>query len=512
MPDHRSSNVGTGIALLAGAVPVVTAVLLAEAGRHAALAWLPAGVASAILLRLGHARWPFLAAGALLGALLAGQTFPLAVGTVLVAVGGPALLSSYLQSAPFERSLSRWHDVIRLLLAAAVTTALTAALATMLPEFIAPASVGMHAVRKWFQLWLTAYLGTLLVVPMLLDVSAQVLSAIRTRWLELCLVLLGAAFLVVASFNAPSPLHGFVVGPPALILVGYAALRFHISVAAALAGLLTCAIGLSPQPAPVSEFVSGLFGQARAWAFGVVNALLIFTVQVLRSERLAALDALREAERRHRTALLHAARLEQLKIGQQMHDEVGQEATALSLLARSIERRLEQGTPVQPSEAKAIVESAKRIHVAMRNAVQRLLAVDHHNGSLTEALRALVDRLQRAGAPSIDLQLPATLDHVPPYVAEVLFRTAQEALNNAIKHAHAGRLGVSITWFPGHIELRVSDDGIGLPPLPKPGGFGLQTMRHRAEQVGGRLDSRVGAGSGTEIILELPVLPPGLQP
>ena len=157
----------------------------------------------------------------------------------------------------------------------------------------------------------------------------------------------------------------------------------------------------------------GLFGLARAWAFGLVNALLIFTVQVLRSERLAALAALREAERRHRIAVLRAARLEQLRIGQQMHDEVGQEATALSLLARSIERRLEQGLTVQPAEAQAIVEGAKRIDVATRNAVQRLLAVDSHNGSLTEALRALVERLERVGAPAIDLQLPETLPHLP---------------------------------------------------------------------------------------------------
>lgn len=321
---------------------------------------------------------------------------------------------------------------------------------------------------------------------------------------QLLLTLIAVALVIALAVVSPTRTHGVLVGPLSLILVGFAALRFHVSIAALVAGVLTCAIGLSGSAAPVSEFVSGMFGLARASAFGLVNALLIFTVQVLRSERLAALRALHEAELRHRQAILQAARLEQVRIGEHMHDEVGQEATALSLLARSIERQIQQGIPVQPADAQAIVEGAKRIHVATRNAVQRLLAVDGPDASLGAALRGLVQRLERAGAPPIQLDLPATLQPLPPQVADVLFRTAQEALTNAVKHAQASRIEVVLTQSGTQVELRVRDDGVGLFARASLDGVGLKIMRGRAERVGGRIRSGPGDGVGTEIVLEVP--------
>lgn len=137
--------------------------------------------------------------------------------------------------------------------------------------------------------------------------------------------------------------------------------------------------------------------------------------------------------------------------------------------------------------------------------MQLLLAVDSRNGSLTGALRALVERLERVGAPAIDLQLPEILRHLPPNLTEVLFRTAQEALHNALKHANATRIGVSLTQRGTNLELRVHDDGVGLAAETAVVDVDLRTMRRRVEQVGGRLRPGTDAGSGTGIVLELPV-------
>lgn len=492
-------------AILLGASSVMVAVLLTSTGLHAPLAWLPAGIGAATLVRHGHERGAWFALGASAGAALTGLPLPYALGLGLAASIGPTLLAAYLARSGFDPRFQREPDFIRFVLAAAVATALSAALATMLPHPLVPNGTEPGFLQAWLRWWLSAYLGTLLLVPMFVSVSRQDLRDLRPQRTPLLLSLTATGLVVALSIVAPTPTHGFLVGPLSLILVGYAALRFHVSVAATIAGVLTCFIGLSGAAGPVSEFVSGMFGLARATAFGLVNALLIFTVQVLRSERLAALRALQDAELRHRAAILQAARLEQVRIGELMHDEVGQEATALSLLARSIELRLQQGSAVQPADAQAIVEGAKRIHVATRNAVQRLLAVESHNGSLSEALASLAERLQRAGAPPIHLQLPEALQPIDPQVAEVLFRTAQEALTNAVKHARASRIDVVVRQLGAHLELRVCDDGVGLVTQASLAGAGLRIMRGRAEAVGGRLRSGPGQGSGTEIVLQVPV-------
>lgn len=482
----------------------MVAVLLGSAGFHAPLAWLPAGLGAATLIRLGHGHGPYFALGCVAGGAMTGQPLPLALALGLGSALGPTLLALHLERARFDPTFSRERDFIRFVIAAAATMALTAAAATLLPAMIGSADRHARAAQTWLRWWMTAYLGTLLLVPMIVSLTRQEIQELRQQRRPLLLMGFAVALVLLLAAFSPTPTHGFLVGPLSLVLVGFAALRFHVSIAALVAAVLTCAIGLSGSAAPVSEFVSGMFGLARASAFGLVNALLIFTVQVLRSERLAALRALHEAELRHRQAILQAARLEQVRIGEHMHDEVGQEATALSLLARSIERQIQQGIPVQPADAQAIVEGAKRIHVATRNAVQRLLAVDGPDASLGEALRNLAQRLERAGAPPIQLELPATLQPLPPQVADVLFRTAQEALTNAVKHAQASRIEVTLTQSGTQVELRVRDDGVGLLARASLDGVGLKIMRGRAERVGGRIRSGPVDGAGTEIVLEVP--------
>jgi signal transduction histidine kinase len=496
-----------GFSVALGALAGGVATLIHGAGWPSVLTWLPPAVAAATLLRYGTALGPAFAIGALLGAVLGGLSGSLAAIHVLPAAMAASLLARSLERSDFDRAFRRWQDVLRFVLAAALATAVGAAMATLAPAVLGLKTSGAPLLAgAWLRAWLCAYLATLLAVPIALDVTRQTLTEWADRALELSLVGLATLLLIAIAFGAPNPIHGFLVGPPALVLVGYTAVRFQISIAAAVAGMLTCAIGLSAQGGPVSQFVAGLFGLARPWAFGFVNACLLFTVQVLRAERRAALEALRDAEHRHQHALLQAAHFERLKIGQQLHDEVGQEATALSLLARSLARRLAQRMEVLPSDAESIVESAARIHLANRNAVQRLLAIEQHGGSLPDALRSLIERLRQAGAPAIALQIPETLPSLAPEVAEVLFRTAQEALTNAVKHAEATKINVRVVPLGSHVELRVTDDGIGLTPQPLIEGWGLRTMRGRAAQVGGQLRTESGRGTraGTEIVLAVP--------
>jgi signal transduction histidine kinase len=90
---------------------------------------------------------------------------------------------------------------------------------------------------------------------------------------------------------------------------------------------------------------------------------------------------------------------------------------------------------------------------------------------------------------------------LPAPVEEALYRIAQEALNNALKHAGAGNVTVCVRSRDGLLELEVLDNGAGfdLSAAGKDGGLGLTSMRERAEKVGGMLDITSAPGEGTRV-------------
>ena len=86
-----------------------------------------------------------------------------------------------------------------------------------------------------------------------------------------------------------------------------------------------------------------------------------------------------------------------------------------------------------------------------------------------------------------------------------LYRLAQEALNNVLKHAHAGRIAVRLAVANGHASLQVADDGVGFDPsLQAADSFGLRGMRERAERLGGTLRIESSPGAGTRLQVDVP--------
>jgi signal transduction histidine kinase len=92
-----------------------------------------------------------------------------------------------------------------------------------------------------------------------------------------------------------------------------------------------------------------------------------------------------------------------------------------------------------------------------------------------------------------------------PEVEQELYRIAQEALNNVLKHAHAGRVTVRLGAVGGRAALEVADDGVGFEPALRGGdGFGLPGMRERVERLGGSLRIESAPGAGTRVRAEVP--------
>jgi signal transduction histidine kinase len=129
---------------------------------------------------------------------------------------------------------------------------------------------------------------------------------------------------------------------------------------------------------------------------------------------------------------------------------------------------------------------------------------------LMAAMEALVARHAHNGGPA--LQLEVDLDHelgragerLHPDVETAIYRIAQEALSNALKHSGAATVEIAVAEFEGEVGVRVRDDGAGYDARASTSGFGLRGMQERVELLGGRLRIQSAPGGGTTVEARVP--------
>jgi two-component system, NarL family, sensor histidine kinase UhpB len=124
---------------------------------------------------------------------------------------------------------------------------------------------------------------------------------------------------------------------------------------------------------------------------------------------------------------------------------------------------------------------------------------------LINALIALTSRADRQGGLRIERGLSADLPPLSTEIELVIYRVAQEALTNVLRHARAARCVVTLKRIGGELELNVSDDGIGMPTQLDGETIGIEGMRERALLGGGRLTIASRSGEGTQVTLRLPI-------
>lgn len=223
-----------------------------------------------------------------------------------------------------------------------------------------------------------------------------------------------------------------------------------------------------------------------------------------RPARLVFSDDLTDRNRM-RGALLDAADHAERQLGRELHDGLGQELVALSLIARAETDRIKRGgTP--ELDSLALIESlALRAVKNCRGITRGLSALTETGGDLYGALRRLPDRFGREGPPAIAVTIVggAALT-LPEGAQDHIFRIAQEALTNAVKHAGARRIDIVLRVTEAAVKLTVRDDGVGLLNSAPNSGLGRASMRHRASAIGALLAVSNVAGGGTEVRLDCP--------
>jgi two-component system, NarL family, sensor histidine kinase UhpB len=199
-----------------------------------------------------------------------------------------------------------------------------------------------------------------------------------------------------------------------------------------------------------------------------------------------------ESERRDSgLRALAAQEGERRRIALELHDEVGQALTAAML-------RLE-GAELQ--EAK---EGLREALEEVRDIARRLRPEALDDLGLSNALRALVATLTRSARLDVTPEIEPDLPQLSPEQELVVYRVAQEALTNAVRHSGADLVRFSLAARPGEVVLAVEDDGCGFHEASGSEGSGIRGMRERALLVRARLEIESAPGRGTAVRLRVP--------
>ena len=250
-------------------------------------------------------------------------------------------------------------------------------------------------------------------------------------------------------------------------------------------------------------------GMLAAWT-GL--ALFLHRALATSSERGKLILELEAAKRelelaRERDAELAVLR-ERERLARDLHDNLGHSLVTLTVQLEAAQRLF----ATDSVRAMALLTEMQKLTRASMEDLRRSLANLRARGlgdrSLAQALQTLCDEAGQDSAVKIECRLADGADHLPPLVAEALWRVAQEALTNVHKHAQSSCVQVNLTLQPNEVLLRVSDDGNGLPPGVEemPGHYGVRGMRERVEGLGGTFTLATNGNRGTVIEARVPLI------
>jgi len=196
---------------------------------------------------------------------------------------------------------------------------------------------------------------------------------------------------------------------------------------------------------------------------------------------------------------------EQARIGQDIHDELCQHLVSTGLAAGLLAQTLRERGAAEAAAAEEIVHLVKNAITEAYGLVGGLFPARLPAEGLASALQELMHRLSLRHDIHFELDYPQPVT-VSPAEATHLFRIAQEALNNAVKHARATRLKISLYEPDGcDVMLTIKDNGVGLPAdAGGARGFGVHFMRYRAGMIGATLDLHAGPDGGTILTCSIP--------
>ncbi len=176
---------------------------------------------------------------------------------------------------------------------------------------------------------------------------------------------------------------------------------------------------------------------------------------------------------------------ERLRISHDLHDSLGQQLTGIGFLAKRLTNRLADA-PEEQETAQDILDTIQEAMAEVKRIVRGLTPVDFDRFGLDSAIKQLAESIDNCTGLVCAFECPQPVSIENNAVANELFRIAQEATNNAVKHANPSLITISLIADDETLQLQVRDNGTGDPQLEMHGGMGLRIMQHRARNIGGK--------------------------
>jgi len=213
------------------------------------------------------------------------------------------------------------------------------------------------------------------------------------------------------------------------------------------------------------------------------------------------------SERKHlEKTILEISEIERRRIGQDLHDGLGQHLTGVAFMGKALEDRLEESSIPEAAEAAKIVKLVNESIKMTRDLARGLLPVVSAAHGLMSALEHWAGEVSELFHVSCRFEISDPVFVHEEVLAEHLYRLAQEAVTNALKHAHARNIVIGLAVVKGGGVLTIRDDGCGFDTvLQSQQGLGLRIMSYRAKMISGSLSVQSSASGGTMVRCLFPI-------
>jgi len=235
----------------------------------------------------------------------------------------------------------------------------------------------------------------------------------------------------------------------------------------------------------------------------LTDDLCEFAYAILVIEDITDEKKIREEKHELQKELSDLTAYEQRRIGQELHDSVGQDLTGLGFLAKKISGQLKKQVMPQQKDADDLTEGIQNVLNKIREIVSGMIPIEMNANELFTAL----DNLAKFVETQYNIDCRYVRDHSLQFDDQQktlqVYRIVQEAVYNAVKHAKPAEILIESKQEIGKIVVTISDDGVGMKQSVMEKGSGLKIMRYRAEMIGGQLSLVENSKGGTTVQLYL---------
>jgi PAS domain S-box-containing protein len=202
--------------------------------------------------------------------------------------------------------------------------------------------------------------------------------------------------------------------------------------------------------------------------------------------------------------VLEISEREQMRIGHDLHDGIGQELTGVAFLTQNLRERLAQKGLGEESQAGRIALLINRALEQTRKLARGFSPVELGPQGLETALRDLAMKVQSSMQRTCAVACREPVEVADDATALHLFRIAQEAVNNAVRHSTGKQIRIELDTIGATTTLAIHDNGAGMPaPKSRGKGMGVSVMQYRARMIGGSLELK-SSSAGTSVICRCP--------